>query len=168
MMGARCHPLTGAGVSGVRLSDKLVNLVYFGELVLGIWEKNLFCNGLPRWAGLATLAKHIFLWVNPYFEVHQGSPSSPTAIFSYSFNNLVNLVYFSVLLCVYGKLFALWFLGAGLVYFSAGIEVHQCTSGSLTGGQLFETEAEMEFCMAFVAAALILGAIRLAGEWRNL
>lgn len=156
--GFRCQ------VSGVGLSDKLVNLVYFGELVLGIWEKNLFC--LQDCVYPST--KHIFLGEIPHFEVHQGSPSSPTAIFSYYFNNLVNLVYFSVLLCAYGKLFALWFLGDGLVYFSAGIEVHQCTSGSLIGGQLLETEAEMEWIWAVVLAALILGAIRLAGEWRNL
>lgn len=102
-------------------------LVNFGELVLDTWKKNLFCLGVLYGQARKVPAKQIILGENPHFEVHQGSPSSPTANFSGYFNNLVNLVYFSELLCAYGNLFALRFWAVVLVNFGLGIEVHQCT-----------------------------------------
>lgn len=110
-----------------RCASLVSELVNFGELVLGILEKNLFCCGVLSGQARKAPAKQIFLGENPHFEVHQGSPSSPTADFSGSFNNLVNLVYFSELVCAYGNLFALWFWAVVLVNFGLGIEVHQCT-----------------------------------------
>lgn len=85
----------------------------------------------------------------------------------------MNQMYIDELLVVYGSFFAMLLWGAVLMYFCYGIELHRSTFGSLIGENVSGLRSVMEVKMcewfwALVLAALILGAIRLAGEWRNL